>query len=131
MSHGTGAIEGPEFQNSSIQNNNLTADETAAEAETDRPDSSAGEAVERSPAEAPVTVEDEAVADVVEELDQAAADASFYGIDFNILPEDNLVQARLISQENEELIRAIPPDELLEIRQRVDAFIGLLFDVTR
>ncbi|GEM_PF-6111099 len=129
MNHGTGAIEGPEFQNSLIQNNNLNRAETTAE--TDRPDNSAGAAVERPVAETTVSVEDQAVAEAVEELDQAAAEASFYGIDFNILPDDNLVQARLISQENEELIRAIPPDELLEIRQRVDAFIGLLFDVTR
>jgi flagellar protein FlaG len=50
---------------------------------------------------------------------------------FNVLPEDDVVQAEIVNQETDEVIRKIPPDELLEIRKTLDEFLGMLVDETR
>jgi len=50
---------------------------------------------------------------------------------FNVLPDQNIVQAEVVSGETDEVIRQIPPDELIKLRKRLDAFLGLFIDELR
>ncbi len=52
-------------------------------------------------------------------------------LQFDVLPEENVVQAKIINQENEEVIQKIPPDELVELRKTIDTFIGMFVDELR
>lgn len=50
---------------------------------------------------------------------------------FNVLPEEDLVQAEVVNRETDEVIQKIPPDELVEVRKKIDAFLGLFIDEKR
>jgi flagellar protein FlaG len=52
-------------------------------------------------------------------------------IRFNVLPDQDVVQAEIVNRETDEVIREIPPDEILEVRKTLDAFIGLFIDELR
>lgn len=67
------------------------------------------------------------VEDAVEMLNRSAATLN-YDIKFNVVPEEGLLQVHINDADSGELIRAIPPDNVLEVRQRVRAFLGLLLD---
>lgn len=51
-----------------------------------------------------------------------------HDIEFKVLEGEGIVQARIKNEENGELIRAIPSDEILLIRKKIDAFLGLFVD---
>ncbi len=93
---------------------------------------SAGRAGEAAVSPPPEFVEEAAakedLAETVEFLNEIGGSLSPRRIQFNILPEENIVQARILHRETEELIRAIPADELLEMRKKITEFIGILFD---
>ena len=69
-----------------------------------------------------------------EELDEAvemmnhSAATLDKDIKFNVVPSENLIQVQISDGESGELIRAIPPDNVLEVRKRVEAFLGLMLD---
>jgi len=72
----------------------------------------------------------EEVEEAVELLEHAAA-AIDYDLEFNILPSENVIQARLLEGESGDLIREIPPSEVIERRKRLLTFMGLMVDVHR
>lgn len=51
-----------------------------------------------------------------------------HDIEFKVLEGEGIVQARIKNEESGELIRAIPSDEILLIRKKIDAFLGLFVD---
>jgi flagellar protein FlaG len=69
-----------------------------------------------------------------EELDEAvemmnhSAATLDKNIKFNVVLSENLIQVQISDGESGELIRAIPPDNVLEVRKRVEAFLGLMLD---
>lgn len=76
-------------------------------------------------------VQADAVQDTVEQLQEAAAEQELRDIDFKVLPEEDVIQVRVKNDQTDELIRAIPPNEVIELRKRVEAFVGLLVDIHR
>ena len=70
------------------------------------------------------------VEEAVDLLEHAAA-AIDYDLEFNILPSENVIQARLLEGESGELIREIPPSEVIERRKRLRTFMGLMVDIRR
>lgn len=48
---------------------------------------------------------------------------------FSIDKDTNEVVVKVIDPETKEVIRQIPPEELLEIRKKLDEIVGILFDV--
>ncbi len=48
---------------------------------------------------------------------------------FNVDEETKEVVVKVVDPETNEVIRQIPPEELLEIRKRLDEIMGILFDV--
>ncbi|NPA49431.1 MAG: flagellar protein FlaG [Thermodesulfobacteria bacterium] len=48
---------------------------------------------------------------------------------FNVDEETKEVVVKVVNPETDEVIRQIPPEELLEIRKRLDEIMGILFDV--
>ncbi len=65
----------------------------------------------------------------VEFLNEIGSSLSPRRIEFNVLMNENIVQARILHKDTEELIRAIPPDELIELRKKLLEFMGLFFDM--
>jgi len=47
---------------------------------------------------------------------------------FSVDRESGQVVVRVLDPETRELVRQIPPQELMEIRQRMDAYLGMLAD---
>ncbi len=47
---------------------------------------------------------------------------------FSVDQESGQVVVRVLDPETRELVRQIPPQELIEIRQRMDTYLGLLAD---
>ena len=48
---------------------------------------------------------------------------------FSIDKDTDEVVVKVIDPETKEVIRQIPPEELLEIRKKLDEIVGILFDV--
>ena len=70
---------------------------------------------------------DETMHHAVEILNEAAATLN-YAIEFEVLPDENIIQARINDGKTGELVRAIPPDEVLVVQKKIEGFIGLLFE---
>jgi len=68
--------------------------------------------------------------EAVELLEHVSA-AINYDLEFTILPSENVIQARMLEGGTDEIIREIPPTEVLERRKRMLTFIGLLIDTYR
>jgi flagellar protein FlaG len=49
-------------------------------------------------------------------------------VDIYIVDDTNQVAARVIDTESNKVVRYIPPEEILELRARLDELAGLLFD---
>lgn len=52
-------------------------------------------------------------------------------IEFEVAGPDGLVQARIMNKDTGEEIRSIPPDEVILVKKKIDAFLGLFVDETR
>lgn len=52
-------------------------------------------------------------------------------IRFNVVPSEDVIQAEIINRQTDEVIKKIPPDEIIEMRKKIDAFIGLFVDEQR
>ena len=71
----------------------------------------------------------EELEDTVDVLNHSAATLN-YDIKFNVVPSEGVIQVEVNDSQTGDLIRAIPPDEILEVRERVKAFLGLMIDET-
>ncbi len=76
-------------------------------------------------------VEDKSVRETVKQLKEAASEVEQRDVNFKVLLEEDVIQVQVENESSGELIRSIPPDEIIEIRKRIDAFVGLLVDVMR
>ncbi len=65
--------------------------------------------------------------EAVELLNETAMTLN-HDIEFKVVEGEGVVQARVKNEESGELIRAIPSDEILLIRKKIDAFLGLFVD---
>lgn len=65
------------------------------------------------------------------ELLNRMADALQREIDFEVIGSEGIVQARIKNPDTGEEIRSIPPDEVILVREKIDAFLGLFVDEFR
>lgn len=69
----------------------------------------------------------ETVTSAAESLDYQAELANF-GVRFRVEEEADVMVAQIVDKETQEVIRQIPPEELIALSKRMADFIGLLFD---
>lgn len=88
----------------------------------------------RTPSEAGVdsaqTPSKEKLQETSELLNRTAKELN-KNIRFNVVPEEGIVQAQVVNQQTDEILKEIPPDKIIELRKQIDAFLGLFIDELR
>ena len=81
----------------------------------------------RKKSEAPVELDRSAVEEMAEKT-QACLDDLRIKLDFEVYEETGDMVIRIFNRETEELLREIPPENLLELHHKVAELRGILFD---
>ncbi|SDJ35143.1 flagellar protein FlaG [Billgrantia gudaonensis] len=68
-------------------------------------------------------------ADLVEPVQRVNEVLRQYGVSFEINQESSRVITRIVDQESGEVLRQIPPEEVLAISERLEEFQGRLIDL--
>ena len=50
------------------------------------------------------------------------------GLDFSLHEETGRTMVKVFNKDNDELIREIPPEQILDLAARLDEMVGMLFD---
>lgn len=76
------------------------------------------------------TISNEELQEGAELLDSMAS-ALRKEISFEVIEDQDIVQARITNADTGEVIRKIPSDEVIVVKKKIDAFLGLFVDEFR
>lgn len=70
------------------------------------------------------------VAEIINRLDRVMGKVPVR-YEYDIHTDTQTLVVKIINKDTQEIIKTIPPEELLRIRARIDEIVGLIFDEER